>query len=80
MPLPIFALAAGAAKRGIKQIIANNRLGNQAKASGFIQPSQATQQAAQQSSAVAQTQNRTLIIIGVVLGFFVLIFAFFKKK
>jgi len=79
MPALLIAKLAGVARKGIGQIVQNVRLGQQAKAGGFIQPTQQAQQAAQQSSAVASTQNRTLIIVGSVVGLFVLIFALKKK-
>lgn len=70
----------GGAIKGIKRIVANAKFGAQAKAAGFIQPTQQTQQMATTTAAVATSNNMLLIIIGVVMTVITVIALLFKKK
>lgn len=70
----------GGAVKGVKSIVSNARLGQQAKAAGFIQPSAQSQQQAFIQANVAQSNNRLILFGLAILAGIGLIIAIFKRK
>lgn len=75
----LFKDIVGGAIKGVKTIVQNARIGQQAKAAGFIQPSQQVQQQATIQASVAKSNNLILIGVGL-LTFIGILIAIFKKK
>lgn len=70
----------GGAVKGVKTLVANAKVGREAKAAGFLQPQIVQQQQAQQSAAVAKSNNVLLIIGASILALVVIIISIFKRK
>jgi hypothetical protein len=70
----------GGAVKGIKTLVQNARVGAQAKAAGFIQPTAPVVTQATQTAAVAKSNNIILIVVGSVLAFITILTLLFKKK
>jgi len=70
----------GGAIKGVKSLVENAKVGKAATAAGFMQPSIVKQQVAQETAAVAKSNNVLLIVFASFIGFVLLLVAIFKRK
>jgi len=69
----------GGVVKGISTIAQNAKIGRDAKAAGFIQPTVQAQQDAFIRANVATSQNQLLLLVGGIVVFIGVILAIFKK-
>lgn len=77
--MPLFKNIIGSVVKGISTIAQNAKIGRDAKAAGFIQPTVQAQQEAMVRANVATSQNQLLYVFGGILVFIGIILAIFKK-
>lgn len=77
--MPLLKNIIGGVVKGISTVVKNARVGRDAKAAGFIQPTAQGQQDAFIRANVATSQNQLLMLFGGLVVFIGIIFAIFKK-